>query len=225
MCAQFILKIKANQLSLKYGIILPEWLNEEGVEQIIDERFLPYRQAPVVFLGDTGPQFKKMSFSLVPSWAQEFKVKFATHNARLETIEAKPTWKTPFMRNHCLVPMTSFIEPIYEGSFAGQMVEFFQKEDQLLSAAGIFDIWKNPQTQENHYSFSIITSPPSDFMLSLGHDRSPLFLSENAQMDWLSLNSSSVQKLKNFLNDKKIIPELGVRTDRYLKKGWEKRNA
>lgn len=56
-----------------------------------------------------------MRYSLVPNWSKEAKVKFATHNARLESIDEKPTWKTVFSEQHCLVPLTDFIEPILPG--------------------------------------------------------------------------------------------------------------
>src|SRR5688572_28116765 len=128
MCAQFTLKVKANQLSKQFGIKVPENLDE------IDERILPYRQSPVVVKNGSKVVIKPMNFSLIPVWSKEPKVKFATHNARLESedektgevkyIFEKPTWKRPFLSQHCLVPITEFIEPIYTGEFKNNMVRF-----------------------------------------------------------------------------------------------------
>ncbi len=124
-----------------------------------------------------------MSYSLVPSWSKEPKLKFATHNARIETITDKPTWKTPFQRQHCIVPLTSFFEFVYEGPLAGHMIEFKESSHSLLFAAGLFDHWTAPtphqnnttQNQNSFFSFTIITTTPSKFILDHGHDRSPLF--------------------------------------------------
>ncbi len=75
-----------------------------------DDRIAPGRLAPVIIQNEA----KLMRFSLIPSWSKEPKVKFATHNARIETVLEKPTWRKPFEKKHCLIPIDYFIEPIYE---------------------------------------------------------------------------------------------------------------
>src|SRR5262245_13765023 len=113
MCAQYRIKAKIEDLEFYFNVT---------VEDIIDwiDHMVPHNFAPVF----TSVTLKLMKFSLLPAWSREPKVKFATHNARLETVAEKPTWKQPFLRNHCVVPMTSFIEPIYDGQLAGNMVAF-----------------------------------------------------------------------------------------------------
>ena len=81
-------------------------------------------------------------FGLVPSWSKERKVKYSTHNARLVStdeksgkpvpIYMKPTWREAFAGRHCLVPMDLFIEPIYTGEFAGNMVKFIPKGEEVI---------------------------------------------------------------------------------------------
>lgn len=216
MCAQFTLKIKARDLSLKYGIKVPEQTPD------IDERFLPYRTAPVIVEQNQIQKLVAMQFSLVPSWSKESKVKFATHNARLETVIEKPTWKIPFNRFHCVIPMTSFYESVYQGPEAGHIIEFSQNEDELLFAAGIFDVWSDPQENKKLFSFSILTTEPDPFIMDHGHDRTPVFLSELDARVWLTLKVES-QKMVQFLKEKNLKPQLKVKIDRPLKTGWEKR--
>ena len=67
---------------------------------------------------------KEMNFSLITSWSKERKPEFATHNARLfsedgDPIFKKPTWRGPFSSNHCVIPISKFVEPIYTGEYAG----------------------------------------------------------------------------------------------------------
>ncbi len=215
MCAQFTLKIKANQLSLKYGIKVPENLDE------INERFLPYKTAPTV-VRDKEKNLKlfPMGFSLVPSWSKDPKVKFATHNARIETVKEKPTWRVPFEKNHCLIPMTSFYESVYEGPKAGHVIEFSPKKEELLFAAGIFDIWKDKEKKDDKslFTFSILTSEPTQFIMDYGHDRSPIFLKFDDAKEWFNRHGDV-----DFLMSKNQKPELVVEIDRPLKAGWEKR--
>ncbi len=212
MCAQYDLIAQGTLLARKYGISIPKDLS-------FDQRVLPHKEAPVMTLDG----LKIMKFGLLPHWAKEANLKFATHNARLETIEEKATWRTPFKKNHCLVPITSFIEPIYSHEFAGSMVAFSEKHGELLSAAGIFDSWTNKETGEVIDSFSIITTMPPELILKTGHDRCPLFLKDEAFLDWLNPENGDVQERKEFLLNNQRVIDFSVTKDRAMKPGWEKR--
>jgi putative SOS response-associated peptidase YedK len=212
MCAQFDLKILANILSLKYGVAVPE-------DFAFDHRVTPHSTAPVI----TQKGLQLMKLSLLPSWSKEPKVKFATHNARLETIDEKATWRGPFKKNHCLVPISRFVEPIYVREYAGNMVSFSEFKHELLTAAGIYDTWVNKETGEVIDSFSIITSDPPNFIKEIGHDRCPLFLKESAFPQWLSGDEKDPKKIKEFLFENRKPIEFVVEKDRPMKPGWEKR--
>lgn len=216
MCAQFALKIRANDLSIKYGIKVPETL------ETIDDRFLPYKLALVIVKSKEDLKLVRMNFSLVPSWSKDSRVKFATHNARIETIVEKPTWKIPFKNNHCVVPLTSFYESVYQGALAGHIVEFSENSDELLFAAGIYDKWIDKSSNTILYSFSILTTTPSDFIEKNGHDRSPIFLSYEDSKKWLVMQSNENEMI-DFLKTSNQILNLKVKKDRPLKAGWEKR--
>ncbi len=216
MCSQYALKVEAKTLSEKYNVQIPALLSA------IDERFLPYKTAPVIVRTNGFEKLTPMSFSLVPSWSKEPKVKFATHNARIETITEKPTWKIPFKKQHCVVPMTRFFESVYEGPLAGHIIEFSKANEDLLFAAGIFDRWNDTEKKGSLFSFSILTADPSPFIQSYGHDRCPIFLSYADAVEWLQINTDEKVMIQ-FLMDKKLTPELEVKADRPLKAGWEKR--
>jgi putative SOS response-associated peptidase YedK len=219
MCAQFLIKIRIEELKKKFGLILIQGLESE----ILEGRILPYQPAPVIINNGQGNVLKKMSFSLVPHWSKERKVKFATHNARIETIAEKPTWKVPFQTKRALVPISRFVEPIYLNDLAGNMVQFFQKDHSILAAAAIYDEWVDPKTGEILESFSIITSEPPAFIEKVGHDRCPVFLVESAYDEWLKPGSKDPQFLIEFLKSHTQDLDLEVAIDRPLAKGWEKR--
>lgn len=190
----------------------------------LNKRYFPYQKAEVIKYENKEPVFTQMSFSLVPRWSKEPKVKFATHNARIESVMEKPTWKAPFLKNHCLIPMTNFYESItLKGKeHAGHMVNFYEKYNRLLLAAGMFDWWANKETGETTASFTILTSEPPGFIKRIGHDRCPIFLKESDGLKWLRMEESGADMLR-FLKTSKIIPKLDVKIDRPLKDGWEKR--
>ncbi len=215
MCARFGLKIEADKLreldiSVHSSIL------------VLDEDYLPYKKAAVIVQTPDGLKLTPMIFSLVPSWSKEPRVKFATHNARIETITEKPAWREPFATKHCIVPMTYFCESVYEGPHAGHVISFGPENSELLFAAGIFDVWVNPETKEQLYSFAIITKDPSVFILENGHDRTPIFLKFEDAKEWLNLRASE-KEMVDFLLSKNVFPDLSVTRDRPLKPGWEKR--
>lgn len=193
------------------------------IEEYYDVLIVPQRNAPVYRQLTGGPEVHAMRFALLPSWAKEPKVKFATHNARLETIDEKPTWKTVFVKRHCLVPMTDFIEPIYDGEYAGHMVSFQEKTGAAVFAAGVWDEWVDRQTGEVIQSFSIITHEPPPFVAAIGHDRCPVFLGEDAAAEWLKNEGAPPAQLKEFLLSSRHVPELKVEKHRAMRPGWEKR--
>ncbi len=212
MCAQFGLKVSASELR-DLGISVSPAL--EG----LDERFLPYAKVPVVVSTQQGLKLTAMNFSLVPAWSKEPKVKFATHNARIETVIEKPAWREPFQSKHCLLPMTNFFESVYEGPHAGHIISF---SSDLMFAAGLFDVWTNPETKEQLFSCTILTTEPSAFILENGHDRTPIFLNFEDGKQWLNLRAPE-KEMVDFLLSKNVYPDLQVSRDRALKSGWEKR--
>lgn len=106
MCAQFLLKFSPAELAkFLNAIIIHEF---EAQDKAVD-KVLPYRNSWVVIERDGKRILEQMQFSLVPSWSKERRVKFATHNARIETLLERPTWKNPIKSKRALVPLSAKI--------------------------------------------------------------------------------------------------------------------
>jgi putative SOS response-associated peptidase YedK len=213
MCAQFMMKKSPRQIAAE---LRAKVLDEAMFE--FRDRILPYGNAPVVVAENGERVLKLMRFSLLPAWSKEKRVKFSTHNARLDSVLEKPTWKNAFLKRHCLVPMTDFLEPIYEGSgdgkWAGHMVRFFEKNHSLFCAAGIWEEWEKGEVIE---SFSILTDDPLPFVAQIGHDRSPVFLDPEAYDGWLNPVGKTGPQMVEFLHAHKSALALDVESDRLLK--------
>ena len=209
MCAQFEMKKSIAELERLMGVPVVEELEHSS-------RVLPHSQAVVV----TKEGITVMNFSLTPSWSPESKVKYATYNARLETVAEKSTWKVPFAKYHCFVPMDAFIEPIYDGELGGNMISF--ESETLMYAAGIYDTWINKKTGEVLESFAIITSEPSPFVRSIGHDRQPVFLDLESAKKWTNLTGKA-SEMQDFLVKHSLTPSLRTSIDRPLKSAKKKK--
>jgi putative SOS response-associated peptidase YedK len=107
---------------------------------------------------------------------------------------------------------------------AGHIIKFSPKDGKLLWAAGIFDYWQKPQTNEpGFFSFAILTREPSSFILDHGHDRTPVFVKDPKTSGWLTNVNKSPGEIARELIAEAYHPSLNVEVDRPLKAGWEKR--
>ena len=217
MCASYMIK----QRSLPR---LVTDLRSDDFEQFFDQLIVPHRPAPVIVVDGDKVIVKPMRFSLIPRWSKEVKPKFATHNARIESVVDKPTWRDAFQKRHCIVPLTHFLEPIYEGDNAGFMVAFHRPKGEWLNAAGIWEEWASKETGEVVESFSIITTDPPPYIAEVGHDRCPIFLDDTTASEWLRLNEKP-QKMVEFLLERYQPGDFALDRHRPMRPGWEKRKG
>jgi putative SOS response-associated peptidase YedK len=143
-----------------------------------------------------------MRWGLVPSWwkkpIKEFKL--ATFNARVETVAEKPFFRSAFKRTRCLIPASGYFEWQAVGKIK-QPYYFTARDDSpILSIAGLWDEWQNPETKEPLKSCAMIITEPNKFVAEV-HDRMPVLL-EPPQFDaWLD-GSAGLEILKPAANDK-----------------------
>ena len=193
-----------------------------------DTHVFPYTKAPVITKYNNQHSLRLMSYSLIPSWSKIAKPKFTTYNARLdrpgkqsgklELIYEAPTWSKPFRSQRCIVPLSGFFESCREGSHAGNMVKFSNKdESDLLLAAGVYDRWTDRSTGEIIDSFAILTDDPVPFIQEVGHDRQPVFLSLDNAYKWLDHSALPFKVAYEFLKMHQLPIDYKVRDIRKLK--------
>ncbi len=128
-------------------------------------------------------------WSLVPSWFRDKPLKefrLTSFNTRIEEAATKASWKGPYARRHCLVPVATFWEwwgPHPCGDAKKKQRWEIQRADNYdLVFAGI---WDRARTADGEIeSFSILTRPAGDD-LSVGHDREPVSLSPDLWRPWV----------------------------------------
>lgn len=223
MCATYDVQFDPFDLRLNYekGFdVFLNWFGEFPVESPL--RVVPYRAGPVITAIDQRClALEMMQYSLIPSWSREKKLKFATYNARIETVCEKPTWKESFPYHHCLIPVSQFVEPIYTGDYAGNMVGFYS--DNVMLAAGIYNRWLDRTTGDELASYAMLMKEPLAYVKKVGHDRSPIFLSLSDGLKWMRGSRANPQEQRKELLSMALTPELQVRVDRPLASGWQKR--
>jgi putative SOS response-associated peptidase YedK len=129
----------------------------------------------------------EMRWGLVPRWWNKSlkDVKMATFNARAETVETKPFFRDAFKRTRCLIPMSGYYE--WQATPDGKQPWHFTARDgsPILTAAGLWDEWRDRVSGEVLKSCTMIITEPNKFVAEV-HDRMPALLTENDYDPWLS---------------------------------------
>lgn len=124
-----------------------------------------------------------MNWGLIPFWARAADPKQFrnTFNARAETVDRLPSFRTPFRSRRCLVPAANFTEfPLIDGQKSEHQVH--SSTGAPLMFAGLWDRWSD-ENEELH-SFTIITTESHPGLRWL-HHRMPVILPREAHEAWL----------------------------------------
>ena len=150
----------------------------------------PTETVEVLRIGPDGePQLVPMRWWLTPFWAKELSTKYSMFNAKSETAAKSAAFKEPYQKRRCVVPITGFYEWCREN---GQKVPYFivPEEHNGLLLAGLWDRWRNRESDEELLSFTILTTAANDDMKFV-HHRQPVMLSEEEALAWLDIEKST----------------------------------
>jgi putative SOS response-associated peptidase YedK len=141
----------------------------------------PGRLMPVI-IRQSPNQLVEMKWGLVPHWAEDPKIGYKMINARAETLESRPAFRTLLHSKRCLVPANGFYEWKHKGN---AKTPYYIKllNEEYFSMAGLYDVWKDKDGKEL-MSYTIITTD-SNPMLSKIHDRMPVILNRIGEDKWL----------------------------------------
>lgn len=117
---------------------------------------------------------------------EEVPAKYNVFNARIDSLEIRDTWKPLFMRNHGIIPFTNFYEWVLGPNNKPKLITFFPEGREIMWAPCLWDEWISKDGSIHFKSFAIITDEPPQEILRMGHDRCPIFLSEEHIEKWLT---------------------------------------
>ncbi|NKI97523.1 SOS response-associated peptidase family protein [Rhizobacter sp. SG703] len=96
-------------------------------------------------------------WNLIPWFAKEPKLKFATCNARSEELAGKASYKLPWARGQrCIIPAEAFYEPNWD---TGKHIpwRFKRADGDMWALAGIWNAWVDRASGEIHESYTMLT--------------------------------------------------------------------
>ncbi len=126
---------------------------------------------------------RAMRWGIIPSWSREPNSKYATFNARAESVADKPAFRNAWNKSQtCLIPAIGYYE--WKGT-KGQKQPWFihVANGEPLVMAGLWEVWQ--KGDQSLYSCTIITRP-SHGKLAAVHTRMPLMLEFDQAEQWLN---------------------------------------
>lgn len=155
-------------------------------ELLIEPRFnmAPTNFIPGIVELDGVRTLTRFSWGLVPKWAKDPAIGSRMINARVETVEEKPSFRSAITKRRCVIPMDGW----YEWETLGprsKVPHFFSAVDgSVLAVAGIYETWTRPDGL-TLYSCAILTTEARDQFASI-HDRMPVLLTSDSIDTWLA---------------------------------------
>ena len=209
MCGRFVSTAGPDRIAAYFDSVLP-------TTAVADSLGENYNVAPtqdilaVVADGDGTARVDAFHWGLIPSWAKDRRIASKMINARAETLAEKSSFKGLLTKKRCIIPMDGFYEwksgvdggPVNaQGKPLKQPVFIHRVDDELLTVAGLWTAWKDPDDPEGRWlhSATIITTAANETVRPV-HDRMPAILTPDHWMSWLDPTNDDIAQLESLLD-------------------------
>jgi putative SOS response-associated peptidase YedK len=157
---------------------------------------------PMAVIDDVNSsEIKLFNWGVVPSFAADFKMTYATFNAKIENLFNGTIWKKLIGVKHCVLICEQFYEWQYQDpkkKKGPQIYALKSANDELTLMAGLWEQWVNKDTGEIKYSCTMLTNPANSLMSQIHNTkaRMPTFLTFDNYKLWLDKGISIENKLE-----------------------------
>ena len=146
-----------------------------------------FQKTPVII--DNQPNMiVQYNWGLIPSWAKDSEIKKYTLNAKIETLNEKPSFKNS-INKRCLVIANGFYEWQWLDSKGKSKVkyEIGIPDEELFAFAGLYSEWIDVATGEIKNTYTIITTEANTLMSEIHNTkkRMPVILKPQDEQRWL----------------------------------------
>lgn len=195
MCGRFALDAPSTCVAEKFSLadfpLLAPRYNIAPASDILVVRHRP----------EVGRVGQLVRWGLVPAWAKDPSIGAKLINARAETVESKPSFRSSFARHRCLIPASGFYEwkVVSENGKVRRQPYYVRpaEGDGLFAFAGLLARWRSG-TGEDLVTACIITTEANALMAPI-HDRMPAILAPGAWDAWLGAENASKEALRALL--------------------------
>jgi putative SOS response-associated peptidase YedK len=189
MCGRFILLTDLAKIVEAFDI------DDVACEYRPSHNIFPGQQITAV-VHDEGHRLVEFKWGLIPSWAKDPSIGYKMINARAETIQEKPSFRSAFKKRRCLIVADGF----YEWKTAGRHkvpLQFFLKSGEPFGFAGLYEHWTSPEGPPID-TCTIITTNANELIAPI-HDRMPVILPQAAAREWMDPGHADGKRLLSLL--------------------------
>jgi putative SOS response-associated peptidase YedK len=192
--------------------LLEEFEIHTGAAQLpllpADWNIAPTREIYIVrHDGENKRSLATASWGIIAPWSKDpqsaLRSQSQAINARSESVDEKPTFKSAFRNRRCLIPADGYYEWATElGPYKPKQPfyicdEHWESQKKPLAFAGIWDRWVSPDGQIVD-SAAIITRPAVGYLATI-HSRMPTFLPVDRWSSWLDRSIQDVDEIRELM--------------------------
>jgi putative SOS response-associated peptidase YedK len=200
MCYNYATNIEAKQLEKEFNKTMAEEDQQEYEKHYNVDGFR-HLKMPVIS-NDNVEAIELCRWGLVPSWVKKqdkaLQLRKATLNAKSETIFELTSFRQVAPYNRCLILATGFFEPHHneDGSVTYYYIHFRNKA--VFAFGGIWSTWVDEDTGEVEKTYSMLTTPPTQFMAEIHNNkpRMPLIIPDALYDTWLDKDLPKQEMVK-----------------------------
>lgn len=187
MCGRYAVFSTSEHIAARFHVSTPD----ADIEQF---NAAPSQSLPVITALSSPVEYFR--WGLIPAWAKDSSIGNKLINARAETLLEKPSFRAAFRKRRCLVVCDGFYE--WQKTPSGKVPMFIHlASGEPFGIAGLWEQWRNPDTDELIQSFTIITTEPNELMQEI-HNRMPAIVRQEEEEQWLAPTTHE-QELQHIL--------------------------
>ena len=189
MCGRFVRSSSVDDLARVFGVDNP------GLDIKPSFNIAP-TQTILIINNDGIKQLGSCCWGLIPPWSKDPSIGSGMINARGETIDWKPSFRSAFKKHRCLVIADGFFEWDKEKK-KKRPVYIRLRSHEPFGLAGLYSAWKSP-SGEKTCTCTIITTEANEFLKPI-HERMPVIVSREEEDFWLDPGNQDFKRLKKML--------------------------
>lgn len=156
----------------------------------------PGQDLPVI-VSKGSNSLELMKWGLIPFWEEKKEKPNSLINIRSEKATTASWAKHWMQTSRCLIPASGYYE--WQKTKDGKIpFRIYEENREYMSFAGLYSLYKNPNSGEEIKTYAILTTKPSEDVEMI-HDRMPVILSEKEETVWLNDKNNEINKLGKLL--------------------------
>lgn len=202
MCGRFSLTVTAETLIKKFALT-------QSIVMVPRYNIAPSGVIPIIRKMGS---LEFVHWGLKPKWMTTLPVKEGFMNARMETANTKPAFKSAFRKRRCLIVADGY----YEWKPVGRVKQPYyicQKNREVFVMAGLWE----------EETCALLTTPAEGFLASI-HERMPVILGEEDYALWLNPKTDAeemAQRLSSKVYNDMVFHPVSTRMNRVGFEGVE----